>query len=64
VKLFTGLAVPGWVICFARIILLQAVTLSVIATLMTLANLSAFAFIPAIHALAFIKHVQEVKAHG
>lgn len=63
-RLFTALAIPGWttsVVGFAGIILLEALTLSLVATLMTLTNRSASAFIPALHALDFVRQIEKVK---
>jgi polyisoprenyl-phosphate glycosyltransferase len=64
-RLFTDLAIPGWatsVVGFAGIILLEALTLSLVATLMTLTNRSALAFIPALHALDFVRNIEKVKS--
>ena len=64
VRVLTDLAIPGWattVVGLAGIVLLQALTLLVVATLMTLTSRASLSFVPAIHAPVYVKQVREIK---
>lgn len=57
-RLASDLAIPGWattVVGFSAIVLLQAVTLSVVAVFMNLGNRTALLFVPAINGPPLIK---------
>ncbi len=57
VRIATDLAIPGWasnVVGISAIMLFQAVTLSVVASLTMLASRSGAVFIPALHAGQYI----------
>lgn len=64
VRLATDLAIPGWattVVGFSAIVLLQALTLSVVAVFMNLSNRTALLFIPAINGPPLIKSAASVR---
>jgi polyisoprenyl-phosphate glycosyltransferase len=58
VRFVTPLAIPGWattVVGLSGVLLFQSLTLSAVAALMMLANRSTYAFVPATHALQYVR---------
>ena len=57
-KLFTNMPIPGWttnVVGFSLVVVLQILTLLMTSVFSSLSRRSSFPFVPAIHALVFIK---------
>jgi hypothetical protein len=58
IRLATPLAIPGWastVVGLSAVIFFQSLTLSAVGAFMMLASRSSFAFVPAAHALQYVR---------
>jgi polyisoprenyl-phosphate glycosyltransferase len=63
-RLFTGLAIPGWtttVVGVATLLILQGLILTATATFATLSNRTNMLFVPAINGHSFISHISRLK---